>query len=95
MRSLLLITSLLLAGCSQAPLGQASTSVSAGCENLNDPFYDDAYFSGNVYFSPFSEGESVTVSFENLDAAADIYLIVTNTSGETHEDLATQRATSR
>ena len=74
---------LLLIGCAQAPLDITLT----GCQNLNDPFYDGAYRSGNVYFSPFLEGERVTVSLTNPDTATEIYLIVTDTSGEAREDL--------
>ena len=95
MRSLFLplLLTLFLMGCAQTPL-ESATHISTGCQNLNDPFYDDAYLSGNVYFSPFRAGESVTVSLEALDIAAEIYLIVTDTSGEAHRDLVFWSAAS-
>lgn len=83
---LLLLVSL-LAGCSQASLEATEYETSKGCQNINDPFYDDAYLSGNVYFSPFRGGESVTVSLEEVDKATEIYLIVTDTSREVSRDL--------
>ena len=89
----LLLLPLLLAGCAQTPL-ESAVYTSAGCQNLNDAFYDDAYRSGNVYFSPFREGESVTVSLKDPDTAAAIYLIVTDTSGEVREDLGMRNAGS-
>ena len=85
---------LLLVGCAQAPLNPSANST--GCQNLNNAFYDDAYLSGNVYFSPFRMGESVSVRLANPDTTPDtttaIYLIVTDTSGEARADLVTQRA---
>ena len=93
---LLFMTSLLLASCTQAPLENTLyPKASAGCANLNDPFYDDTYLSGNVYFSPFREGESVTVALENPDAATTIYLIISDTSGETRQDFVRWDAPSR
>ena len=86
MRLLVLLAFSLLAGCAQVPLSAAEVDFSAGCANLNDPFYDDAYLSGNVYFSPFREGESITVMLENADAATTIYLIISDMSGETRQD---------
>ena len=88
MRSLFFLLLLsLLAGCSQASLKTADYEISQGCQNLNDPFYDDAYLSGNVYFSPFRAGESVTVGLGELDTASEVYLIVTDTSQEVSRDL--------
>ena len=82
----LFVLILLLSACSQVP---APDSLSAGCTNLNDPFYDDAYRSGNVYFSPFRAGENLTVALTNPDTAASLTLIVTDTSGEVRRDLVT------
>ena len=79
---LLTLSLLLLTSCSQAPLSASFLETSAGCANLNDPFYDDVYLSGNVYFSPFVQGESVSVHLTESDAATTIYLIVSDTSGE-------------
>ena len=90
---LLLLLPLLLVGCAQTSL-ESAVYTSSGCQNLNDTFYDDAYRSGNVYFSPFLEGERVTVSLTNPDAATTIYLIVTDTSGEAREDLGMWNAES-
>ena len=87
----LIFCTLLLAGCGQTPPQDVT---SAGCRNLNDAFYDDAYLSGNVYFSPFKKGESVSVALASPDAATKIYLIVTDTSGGTRRDLATWSAAS-
>ena len=92
---LLFMTSLLLASCTQVPPENALyPEASAGCQNLNDPFYDDAYRSGNVYFSSFAKGESVAVALENPDTATTIYLIITDTSGETRQDLVRWNAAS-
>ena len=90
---LLFLLPLLLVGCAQTSL-ESATYTSPGCQNLNEPFYDDAYRSGNVYFSPFREGERVTVSLTNPDTATTIYLIVTDTSGEVREDLGMWNAES-
>ena len=90
MRYLVLLT-LLLSACSQAP---SPHTLSAGCENINDVFYDGSYQSGNVYFSPFKAGESVMVALAQPDSATKLWLVVTDTSVEPHRDLAVWTATS-
>ncbi len=94
MRYFVLFTVLLLAACSQTPPPQSV--MSAGCQNINDAFYDSAYLSGNVYFSPFKKGESVTVSLEPAakDRATQIWLIVSDASVSPSQDLVTWRAES-
>ena len=87
----LFVLALLLSACSQVPV---PTTPSPGCANLNDPFYDDAYRSGNVYFSPFRTGESVTVALARPDTATSLTLIVTDTSGEVRQDLVTRSTPS-
>ena len=92
MRYFVLFTVLFLAACSQTP----QSIMSAGCHNINDAFYDSAYLSGNVYFSPFRAGESVTVSLEPAakDSATQIWLIVSDASVSPSQDLVTWRAES-
>ena len=80
-----------LSACSQAPHPQ---TLSAGCRNINDAFYDSAYQSGNVYFSPFRAGESVRVALAQPDSATKLWLVVTDTSAEPHRDLAVWTASS-
>ena len=92
MRLLSFLLLIALMGCAQAPL-ESAVYISTGCQNLNDPFYDDAYRSGNVYFSPFQVGESVTVSLNEPDAATEIFLIISDSSGEVRRDLVTYSAT--
>ena len=89
MRSLFVLA-LLLSACSRMP---APDSLSPGCANINDPFYDDEYQSGNVYFSPFRVGESVTV-VASPDTATTITFIVTDTSAGVRRDFVTWRAES-
>ena len=88
------LLSLALAACSQAPVPTAA--LSTGCQNINDSFYDSAYLSGNVYFSPFRSGESVTVALKPsaISSATQILLIITDASVSPSHDLVTWRAGS-
>ena len=92
-RLLLCLVLLLISACSQVP---APTTLSAGCANINDPFYDSRYQSGNVYFSPFRAGESVTVALEPTQSAevGSLWLIVTDATSTPKQDIATWRAES-
>ena len=97
MRQFAFLLALLLAGCTQAPLPESyAAETSPGCLNLNDPFFDSAYRSGNIYFSPFNKGERVSVRLEPsaLDSTAKFWLIVTDTSASPRQDIVTWSATS-
>ena len=87
----IVLLSLVLSACSQAPLPR---TLSTGCQNINDAFYDGAYQSGNVYFSAFKAGESVSVTLSQPDSATKLWLIVTDASVEPHQDIATWTAAS-
>ena len=41
----------------------AASALSPGCQNLNDPFFDDSYGSAGVSYLPFVAGEQVTLAF--------------------------------
>ena len=75
MRHLFLTAALLvlvLSACSSPP------TLSAGCANVNDPFYDSAYESASVFFSPFKMGETLSVRAERNETP-EVYLEIVDT----------------
>ena len=81
----------LLSACSQAPQPQ---TLSAGCRNINDAFYDGAYQSGNVFFSSFKAGESVSVALSVRDSTTKLWLVVTDATLTPKQDIAARTAAS-
>lgn len=93
MRRVFPLLVLFISACSQAPA--PTSNISAGCQEANDPLYDERYQSASIFFSPFRAQETLNLRFDasNLPASTDsdaalptLYLDIVDTANSVRID---------